>query len=305
MFWYITKPVSDASQKRPLFSRGQPMFHFAVASIAMVLLVGAGAFAADKTVDDLLKETSELAQKGKLTDALASATQAVQLDAKDPRPLLARGKVQEALDNQRAAATDFTKVIELDPKNAEAYDHRGDVHFRLGKFTESVGDFDKSFELKDNPKQYWKRGISNYYAGKYEAGEKDFDAGKTIWADDVENAAWWYLCAAKLRGADKARADILKIGNDKRVPLMVVYDLYRGKAKPEDVLKAVDEGKPAKDELNSRLFYAHLYLGLWYESQGDKKKTLEHITKAAEDFDQKGYMWDVARVHRDKLRNEK
>ncbi len=102
----------------------------------------------------------------------------------------------------------------------------------------------------------------------------------------------------------KARQSLLRIGHDKRVPLMKVYDLFAGKAKPADVLAAAKEGKPARDELKMRLFYAHLYLGLYYEALGDKKLTLEHMTKAADDYPVGGYMWDVARVHRE-LRRQK
>src|SRR5262249_38508866 len=111
-------------------------------------------------------------------------------------------------------------------------------------------------------------------------------------------------CYARLVGIDKARKSLLKIGHDKRVPLMVAYDLFAGKAKPEDVLAAVKEGKPAREELKLRLFYAHLYLGLYYEAMGDKKLALEHMTKAADDYKVGGYMWDVARVHRDIRRKE-
>jgi lipoprotein NlpI len=78
---------------------------------------------------------------------------------------------------------------------------------------------------------------------------------------------------------------------------MQVYALYRGHAKPEDVLKAIRQGQPNESERKSRNFYAHLYLGLYAEVTGDKKKALEHL-KAAEDLPIGGYMWDVARVHR-------
>jgi lipoprotein NlpI len=102
---------------------------------------------------------------------------------------------------------------------------------------------------------------------------------------------------ARAVGVEKARAGLLKVGEDKRVPLMHVYDLFAGKAKPEDVLAAVEEGKQSKEEKNMRFFYAHLYLGLYYEAAGDKKKMLEHMRKAVEDYPARGYMGDVARVH--------
>jgi lipoprotein NlpI len=272
-----------------------------------ILLLPAVVFAAeDKTVADLLKETDALLQKGKLDQALKTATSAVELGPKDPGTYLVRAKIYEALDQHKEAIADYSKVIDLDAKNAEAFNRRGGEHFKLGHIKESIDDFDKFLELKpEETAAHWQRGISYYYAGRYDEGRKQFEAGQKVFADDVENAVWWYICAAKTLGADKARESILKIGKDKRVPLMAVYDLFKGNAKPEDVLKAVEEGQPAEKEKNVRLFYAHLYLGLWYESQGDKKKTLEHMTKAAEDFKQKGYMWEVARVHVELRRGEK
>jgi lipoprotein NlpI len=100
---------------------------------------------------------------------------------------------------------------------------------------------------------------------------------------------------------EKARTAMLKIGKDRRVPMMVVYDLFRGKAQPADVLKAVEADAPAADQLNRRLFYAHLYLGLYHESLGDRNLALRHLTTATE-HRIGHYMWDVARVHRDVLR---
>ncbi len=90
---------------------------------------------------------------------------------------------------------------------------------------------------------------------------------------------------------------MLKIGKDRRVPLMQIYALYSGQAKPEDVWEAVRKGQPPEREMQLRMFYAHLYLGLYEVVSGDKKKTLEHL-KAAEQLPVGGYMWDVARVHR-------
>jgi lipoprotein NlpI len=54
--------------------------------------------------------------------------------------------------------------------------------------------------------------------------------------------------------------------------------------------------------LRQQLFYAHLYLGLYHEATGDQPRALEHLTKAAGDYQPGHYMGDVARVHRDLLR---
>ena len=100
-----------------------------------------------------------------------------------------------------------------------------------------------------------------------------------------------------------ARAGLLRVGQDRRVPLMEIYELFRGKAKPADVLAAVERGKPNAEARNTRLFYAHLYLGLYSESLGQREQALKHMTAATE-HRIGHYMWDVARVHRDLLRKQ-
>ncbi len=109
------------------------------------------------------------------------------------------------------------------------------------------------------------------------------------------------MCMAKKDGMDKARKSMLKIGDDRRVPMRQVYDLYKGELKPDDVLAAARADNPPKDQLNSRLFYAHLYVGIYHDLAGDRKKALEQMELAVE-HRIGHYMWDVARVHRDLLK---
>src|SRR5262249_17849708 len=95
---------------------------------------------------------------------------------------------------------------------------------------------------------------------------------------------------------------LLKIGRDRRVPMMEVYSLFGGKIKPADVLAAVEAGDVPAEQRNAQRFYAHLYLGLYAEATGDRKQAVEHLTIAADKRRIGHYMWDVARVHRDLLK---
>ena len=148
------------------------------------------------------------------------------------------------------------------------------------------------------------RGISLYYVGRFEDGRQQFKAGDQVFANDVENAVWHFLCNVHVVGLDKAREAILKIGKDTRVPMMEVYDLYRGKAKPADVLAAAEAGNAPAELRKEQRFYAHLYLGLYYDATGDKAKALEHLTLAEGKYRIGHYMGDVAHVHAELLRKE-
>src|SRR5262249_32183170 len=265
-----------------------------VAASVMSLALGAPAVRAD-TAAELLQAAKDALKSGEPKKALELATKAIEQDPKEPKAYFLRGRVHELLQENKEALADFTKVVDLDPKMAEAYDHRGSAQFKLGRIKESIADFDTF--LKANPKAepgHWRRGISYYYAGRFEDGKKQFEGYEKVDTNDVENAVWRYLCQAKLVGVEKARADILKIGNDRRVPMMQVYALFAGKAKPEDVLAAANAGEATAEQRNARLFYAHLYLGLYCDAAGDKKRTEEHMTKAVE-HRIGHYMWDVAR----------
>jgi lipoprotein NlpI len=253
----------------------------------------------------LVKDARAALAKQDLDKALTLATRAIADDPKNADTHLLRGQIHAVQQRHSEAIRDFDKCIQLDPKSALAYDHRGSEHFKLGHIAESIQDFDKYLAMRpEEVPGHWRRGISYYYARRFEDGKKQFEVYEKIDTNDVENAVWRYLCMARLAGVEKARAEILKIGNDGRIPLMQVYALFSGKARPADVLAAVRADRPSPDELKQRLFYAHLYLGLYYESIGDRTKTLEHISKAVDDYKLGHYMWDVARVRRDILRRD-
>jgi lipoprotein NlpI len=248
-----------------------------------------------QTPVELLRLAQEALAQGRSQKALDLAGKAIADDAANLPAFLFRGKLLGSLGRHQEAAADFTEVIALDPKNADAYNRRGAEQFKLGHITESIQDFDKYLEFKPGEiPGHWMRGISYYYAGRYEEGRRQFAAYEKMDTKDVENAVWHYLCNARLTGATQARAALLKIGRDQRVPMMEVYALFAGTAQPTDVLNAVRRAPVAQRAQAN--FLAHLYLGLYYESIGDEKKMLEHMKQAA-DTRVGGYMGDVARVH--------
>ncbi len=209
-----------------------------------------------------------------------------------------------AMDWARAIEK-LNRLIDLNPKDAMAYFLRGSTEFKRGNIKASIADFDKQIELMPSAKvSHWQRGISYYYAGRWDDGIAQFEGYQSYDSNDVENAVWRFMCMARRDGIAKARKEILKIGDDKRVPMRQVYDLYAGKLKPNDVLAAAQAGNPNDERLNSQLFYAHLYVGIYFELEGDKKAALVHLQKAADEHRIGHYMWDVARVHRDLLGKE-
>jgi lipoprotein NlpI len=76
-----------------------------------------------------------------------------------------------------------------------------------------------------------------------------------------------------------------------------IYRMFRGTLAPDAVLAAAGSQAAAQ-------FYAHLYLGLYFEATGNRGRAEEHIALAADDryAAAGGYMHSVARVHMAGLR---
>jgi lipoprotein NlpI len=169
---------------------------------------------------------------------------------------------------------------------------RAVAHFEAGRIAESAAEFDRLAKADPAGMPYlWQRGIVLYYAGRYADCRQQFERHRTVNPDDVENAAWHFLCVARAESPARARMALLPVGPDSRVPMRQVYEMFRGAATPEEVLRAAG-AQPAAQ------FYAQLYLGLYFEALGDARRALEHITAAAADrYARGGYMHMVARVH--------
>jgi lipoprotein NlpI len=199
----------------------------------------------------------------------------------EPRGFVLRGRSYSMERRAEKAVADFTRALELKPDSAEVLSLRGGELFKLGRFKESVTDFDKQIQIEPgSAESHWRRGISLYYAERYEDGAKQFQLGAKIYFNDVENAFWHYLCLARKDNAAKAREKLLRVGADSRYYMPKVYDLIADKAKPKDVLAAVEQ-HATKDKTEG-LFYANLYIGLNYEAEGNAEKSLEYVKIAVE-----------------------
>jgi lipoprotein NlpI len=174
---------------------------------------------------------------------------------------------------------------------------RAIADFRSGRIAESVAAFDTLARLQpERAPGLWQRGIALYYAGRYKDCRAQFESHRTVNPNDVENAAWHFACVARVETPAKAREALLPVGPDSRSPMREIYEMFRGTLAPEQVLAAA--GGQLEPE-----FYAHLYLGLYFEAFGNSLRALEHITAAAADryAAAGGYMHTVARIHREIL----
>ena len=213
----------------------------------------------------------------------------------DAQKLMDEAIAFESSGRLELAAETWDRAIQTVPDNASAYVRRGQVLFKLARIESALADFDHAVALDPSSEPYlWQRGIAQFYAGEYDACRRQFELHRTVNPNDVENATWHFLCVAREDGPVVARAALLPVGPDSRMPLRTIYELYRGRSTPTEVM-SVAASAPA-DRRSSALFYAELYVGLYHFILGENDEALT-ILRAASRRDFPGYMRDVVRVH--------
>lgn len=178
-------------------------------------------------------------------------------------------------------------------QNINAIMERASEDFRAGRIEAALKGFDRAALVAPNDAPFlWQRGIAQYYAGQFRECARMFASHRTVNPDDVENAAWHFLCVARSESPDAARRQLLPVGPDARAPMREIYQLFQGRATAAQVLKAAGASVSAQ-------FYARLYIGLYLEATGDRDGGRAQIEIAAEPrfASSGGYMHDVARVH--------
>ncbi|MGC8714419.1 MAG: tetratricopeptide repeat protein [Leptodesmis sp.] len=186
----------------------------------------------------------------------------------------------------------WDRIIQSNPHNPHAYVRRGMAHFKLAQIAASIQDFDRAEQLDSRLTPYlWQRGLSYYYAERFEDGVLQFEIDLTVNSQDVEETVWRYLCLARCRGPEQAQATLLPVRNDPRRFMAAIFDLYAGNLQPNELLAiAARDGQRGE-------FYGHLYLGLYSEAWNNESQAKEHILIATMQYNLDDYMWHLARVH--------
>jgi len=87
-----------------------------------------------------------------------------------------RGVAYEKLGDHRQAISDYDRVIEIDPKYADAYSNRGITYDKLGNHRQAIEDFERAIEI--NPQYadaYSNRGAAYGVLGNYRQAISDYD----------------------------------------------------------------------------------------------------------------------------------
>lgn len=274
------------------------MSRFFLAFAIAPLLLAFGCRAGAQDDGHLLQDAIASLRSGDAARAAELASGQIESSAEpNPTAFWIRAQARTHLEDYAGAAADLERLAELEPDNARINLDLGAARFRNGDMAGSVAAFERVAELEAHARaQLWQLGISQYYAGDFAGCSALFELHRTVNPQDVENSVWHFLCVAATKGFEAARAGLIPIDRDGRVPMMEVFALFRGSGTVQDVLDAADRAAGSGGGTGPE-FYAHLYLGLYYEAIKETGDSRAHIEKAVQLEQSGNYMWQVARVH--------
>ena len=162
----------------------------------------------------------------------------------------------------------------LDPTSSLT--RRGMAKFVQNDVEGSIADFDLVVQNAPRMEPYmWQRGLSLYYAERYEDGAAQFRKDVAVNPNDTEEAIWAFLCDARDPKIGFSRAHLTRVGPDPRRYMRAAYDLFNaGDAASDVALENVASLGPVDE------FYSLLYRGLWREAAGDAAGARAFIVKA-------------------------
>ena len=96
---------------------------------------------------NLVKEGIKKNINSDFKNALIDFTKAIEYDNSNSEAYFCRGNVKSTLSDYKGAIIDFDKAIELNPSYADAYYNRGDIKFMRGDKDGACADYKKAEKL--------------------------------------------------------------------------------------------------------------------------------------------------------------
>ncbi len=102
-------------------------------------------------------------------------TKAIESNPKDIDAYFKRGELYDHQGEYDKAIADYSQVINLDPKYALAYNNRGAAHYRQHRCDKAISDYSEAIRINPLcPLTYNNRGIVYYHQGDYDNAIADY-----------------------------------------------------------------------------------------------------------------------------------
>lgn len=194
-------------------------------------------------------------------------------------------------------------IVKSESAQPSAWRLAGDFYLRAGDYKKAIVQFKRYIERHpEHEADLWQHGIALAFDGQYDEGRKLFELHRSVNPNDVENALWHFYCVAKSSSFEKARLGLLPAPGDRRAPMEELLKLYRGEVEEAVVREAINQWPKETRNYESAAFYGELYLAMYADSLGDRKRAIELAEKASA-AKEVNYMTDVGRIYYFALRD--
>ena len=201
----------------------------------------------------------------------------------NPRSIEAQvsGHLSEGRYEEAAKALDT--LIGMDDQRVDYHFKLGDARFMNGEMKQAIAAYDRAIELAPSLEpRCWQRGLAYYFADEFELGKEQFDIHQTVNSQDVENSVWHLMCHSRLVGVEKARESMIPIQGDSRTPMPEVFKLFAGQGTAPEVMQAATPDSTTSEyNRDNFLYYAHLYIGLFHDMQGETELAVKSMKQAS------------------------
>ena len=196
-----------------------------------------------------------------------------------------------------AMAGSSTSTAESNPRMLV---NEGMERFRKGDVEGSIELFDVAEKKLPQLRPYlWQRGLSYYYADRFQDGSEQFKNDVSVNPLDTEEVVWDIACQLRLTDGDLTRVSKMSLPKgktDRRRIMATIYSLFRDEngATEHDLLVAGQSGSKSDE------FYSLYYLGLYCEAKGETSKAEMYLLQSIKTDYGRGsndYMTSCAKVH--------
>ncbi len=204
--------------------------------------------------------------------AIYDLTHAIELKPDYTAALYLRGQLYEAGEEAAAAEEDYSKVIALNPKHADALCNRAWIRFHALKWDDAIADGKSALEIAPKAAVALRVvGYSQFAKGDYAEAASTLAAAADADPDSGAAYALFVRHYALLRsGAAMDKRLATSWGNWKDAPWLQALAKFITGQIDEDALEAAAKDAPDDGELAGRTCEMHFYIGLARKQAGDK-----------------------------------
>jgi tetratricopeptide (TPR) repeat protein len=196
--------------------------------------------------------------------------------------LIELGLAQASMWQYREAIATYTRALAIEPENAVLYRYRGHRYLSIREFERGRSDLERGSRLDSANHDIWYHlGLAYYFRGEFPAAVAAFRAALQTSLNDnsrVASADWLWMSLRRAGRSGEAEAMLATLPDSMNVTESQAYhrrlQLYRGRARPEDVLDPAD---------TAALQVATLGYGIgnWYLVNGDTARAREWFLRVS------------------------